>query len=135
MGFQSNRKQFNGEYNKKKMLALDTIGVFVSDAAKALTPVADITGGNLRLSNGYRVDQSQDQVIVGNSAEYAIYVEKGTGKYAEDGTGRKTPWAYTDEKTGELVWTEGQHPQPFIRPAFENNQAQIKQILKRTMKM
>ena len=35
------------------------------------------------------------------------------------------PWAYEDEKTGELIWTAGQHPHPFMRPALNDNRDAI----------
>ena len=63
--------------------------------------------------------------------EYAPYVEYGTGLFAEGGNGRKdVPWAYEDEETGELIWTSGQHPQPYMRPALDENREEIKRILR-----
>ena len=62
--------------------------------------------------------------------EYAPYVEYGTGLFAENGNGRKTGWAYEDEKTGETIWTRGQRPQPYLRPALTENRDNITQILR-----
>jgi HK97 gp10 family phage protein len=68
--------------------------------------------------------------IVFTPLEYAPYVEYGTGLYAENGNGRKdVPWAYEDEKTGELIWTSGQHPQPYMRPALDENREDVKRVL------
>ena len=65
----------------------------------------------------YRIKSLQDN---------KIDVEYGTGLYAEGGNGRKeVPWAYKDEKTGELIWTAGQHPHPFMRPALNDNRNDI----------
>jgi HK97 gp10 family phage protein len=50
--------------------------------------------------------------------QYAVYVEYGTGIYAEEGNGRQTGWIYPDRK-GELHFTRGMHPHPFMRPAAE----------------
>lgn len=65
-------------------------------------------------------------VAVGTNLDYAADVEYGTGKYAENGQGRKTPWVYKDptgktDKKGRPVWiwTEGNVPQPFLRPAWD----------------
>ena len=62
--------------------------------------------------------------------EYAPYVEFGTGLFAENGNGRKdVPWHYQDEK-GEWHTTSGMTPQPYMRPALNENRQLIKQILK-----
>lgn len=77
--------------------------------------------------------------LTGNSKKYEIKssydnkfdVEYGTGIHAEGGNGRKdVPWAYKDEKTGELIWTKGQEPQPYMRPALYDNKQAILAILK-----
>lgn len=61
---------------------------------------------------------------------YAPYVEYGTGLFAEDGDGRKdVPWHYQDDK-GEWHSTSGQKPQPFLRPALDENREQVLRIIK-----
>lgn len=66
--------------------------------------------------------------IIFTPLEYAPYVEYGTGLFAEEG-GRSTPWIYKDDK-GEWHRTSGQKPQPFMRPALEENREKIINILK-----
>ena len=66
---------------------------------------------------------------VGTPLEYAPFQEYGTGKFAENGNGRKTPWAYVDESTGETIWTAGNKPRPFLRPAINNNIRRVRDIL------
>lgn len=66
--------------------------------------------------------------IIFTPLEYAPYVEYGTGLFAEEG-GRSTPWTYKDDK-GEWHRTSGQKPQPFMRPALEENREKIINILK-----
>ena len=66
--------------------------------------------------------------IIFTPLEYAPYVEYGTGLFAEEG-GRSTPWIYKDDK-GEWYKTSGQKPQPFMRPALEENREKIINILK-----
>lgn len=94
-------------------------GVKVIQAeAKMLAPVDT---GNLRNNITTDVDREGD-IIVGKvdcNAEYAPYVEYGTGIYSSLGTGRQTPWIYRDSKG--FHYTRGQHPQPFMNPAFNNN--------------
>ena len=68
--------------------------------------------------------------IVFTPLEYAPYVEYGTGLFAEAGDGRKTPWLYEDEETGEKIFTRGQKPQPYLRPALNENREKIANILK-----
>lgn len=61
--------------------------------------------------------------------EYAPYVEYGTGLFAESGNGRKTPWGYKDDKDN-WHYTHGQHPQPYMRPALNENREKIITLLK-----
>lgn len=87
--------------------------------------------GALRNSIASKVENI-DGAIVGvvfTPLEYAPYVEYGTGLFAEEG-GRKTPWMYEDEETGEMIFTRGQHPQPFMRPALTENREKITRLLK-----
>lgn len=63
--------------------------------------------------------------------EYAPYVEYGTGLFATGTGGGRTdvPWIYQDEKTGEFIATSGQKPQPYMRPALDENRENIVKIL------
>ena len=65
--------------------------------------------------------------------EYAPYIEYGTGLFAVDGGRKDVPWNYQDEKG---VWhkTNGQKPQPFLRPALADNREKIMNILKESVK-
>nr|DAO48204.1 MAG TPA: putative tail component [Caudoviricetes sp.] len=60
--------------------------------------------------------------------EYAPYVEYGTGLFAEQ-SGRSKPWSYQDEE-GNWHTTKGQHPQPFLRPALNENKEKILELIK-----
>lgn len=84
--------------------------------------------GELKRSISSKVDGLTG--IIFTPLEYAPYVEYGTGLYAEGGNGRKdVPWAYKDPKTGDLIWTAGQEPQPFMRPALYDNKKNIIKLL------
>ena len=87
--------------------------------------------GALRNSIQSRVEESEGDIVgvVFSPLEYAPYVEYGTGLFAEEG-GRKTPWLYEDEETGEKIFTRGQKPQPYMRPALNENRERIIEILK-----
>lgn len=91
-----------------------------------------VDNGRLRASITHSVEATPEQARgrVGTNVDYAPYVHEGTGIYAKDGNGRKTPWSYRDPKTGERVFTHGQKPKPFLRDAMEQNQGKIAQIFK-----
>ena len=71
--------------------------------------------------------------VVFTPLEYAPYVEYGTGLFAENGGRQDVPWHYQDDK-GEWHTTSGQHPQPFMRPALEENREEIIRMLKEALK-
>lgn len=88
--------------------------------------------GDLARSITSKVESSGGEVegTVFTPLFYAPYVEYGTGLFAEDGDGRKdVPWNYQDDE-GNWHSTSGQKPQPFMRPALDENREQILLILK-----
>lgn len=70
--------------------------------------------------------------IVYTPLEYAPYVEYGTGLFAENGGRQDVPWHYQDDE-GNWHSTSGQHPQPFMRPALNENRNKIIRILKEAL--
>lgn len=107
---------------------LKACGERARDYARELVPKRT---GNLKDHINYEVDESDESVSVGvehMTPPYGIYVEFGTGKYAETG-GRMTKWSYKTA-SGQWVTTEGTQPKPFIRPAAENHTDEYRQILK-----
>jgi HK97 gp10 family phage protein len=111
--------------NNKIERKLTKVGMLVSSDAKNRAPV-DL--GNLRRSIEYNVNMQEKEVVIGTNTEYAPYQEFGTGIYNEDGNGRQTPWTYRTPD-GRVFTTEGNKPQPFLRPAFEENIQKIREIL------
>lgn len=91
--------------------------------------------GELRRSITSEVRETADGIegIVFTPLFYAPYVEYGTGLFAENGGRKDVPWVYKDDK-GEWHTTSGQHPQPFMRPAVDENRTQIIRILKEAIK-
>ena len=87
--------------------------------------------GALRRSITSEVEREGNEMVgtVFTPLEYAPYVEFGTGLFAESGGRSDVPWCYQDDK-GEWHSTSGQKPQPFMRPALNENREQIKRILK-----
>lgn len=116
---------------ESRQRALGKACALVEDAARTKAPKGDT--GDLRKFMSSRIEG--DIGIVFNPLEYAPYVEYGTGLFAEGGNGRKdVPWAYEDEETGELIWTSGQKPIPFLRPALYENRAEIVRYFKEGLK-
>ena len=66
---------------------------------------------------------------VGNTSDHAIYHHQGTGIYAVNGNGRKTPWVYEDPKTGEKIYTRGSKPNPYLKDTIEQEQSTISKLL------
>lgn len=91
--------------------------------------------GALRNSIQFDVRENGSEIVgtVFTPLEYAPYVEFGTGLFAEK-NGRKTPWIYEDEKTGKTIFTRGQKPHPYLRPALFENRKKITEILKESVK-
>lgn len=83
--------------------------------------------GELRRSITSKVEELEG--IVYTPLEYAPYVEFGTGLFAENGGRLDVPWNYQDDE-GNWHSTSGMHPQPFLRPALEENREKIARILK-----
>lgn len=106
--------------------ALSKACAIVERSAKQNAPKGD---GELRRSITSKVDGLTGTVFT--ALEYAPYVEYGTGLFAEGGNGRTwdLPWHYEDEK-GEWHSSSGQHPQPFMRPALDDNKSEILATIK-----
>ena len=92
--------------------------------------------GELRRSITNRIEGGDNDIqgVVYTPLFYAPYVEYGTGLFAEGGNGRKeVPWWYKDAK-GEWHSTSGQHPNPFMRPALNENRDKIIQLIEGALK-
>lgn len=107
-------------------LSLTAAGELLYAAIFPLIPTGDTTA--LKTSLAYKVDLANSRVTIGVNTPYAIYVEFGTGIYAENGNGRKGGWVYSDPDTGEAIFTLGSEPQPFMRPGYEDVKETIKKV-------
>lgn len=87
--------------------------------------------GDLRRSITSRIENNGDEIVgvVYTPLEYAPYVEYGTGLFAEKGGRKDVPWFYVDDK-GEWHITSGQRPQPYLRPALDENREAILRLIK-----
>lgn len=109
--------------------AMEDACLMIESDSKRECPTGDT--GRLRGSIESDVKTEGDNIIgtVGTNVEYAPYVEYGTGLFSSQGNGRKdVPWFYQDDK-GNWHSTSGQHPQPYLHPAFENNKDKINKLI------
>jgi HK97 gp10 family phage protein len=83
--------------------------------------------GELRRSIRSKVENNIGTVFT--PLEYAPYIEYGTGLFAEEGGRKDVPWHYKDDE-GNWHTTSGMHPQPYMRPALNENRDKIIEILK-----
>ena len=125
MKFVDNSEAVKRELERAAIRGLIKASLLVEGQAVLLAPVDK---GGLRDSIGYKVDESELVAYIGTNCEYAIYVEFGTGELAENGNGRKGGWVYKTPN-GEVRFTYGMPPQPYLRPAFRQNQKAIRDIL------
>lgn len=116
------------EITDKKAAALEAVGVTAEGFAKLLTPVGT---GRLRSSISHAV--KGDDVYIGSNLPYAGFVELGTGIYASDGQGRKTPWMYYD-RNGKLHYTRGIKPHHMLKKAASEHTEEYKRIIEAIMK-
>ena len=92
--------------------------------------------GELRRSIDSRIVEEPDMIqgIVFSDKEYAPYVLQGTGLFAVNGDGRKdVPWHYQDDN-GNWHSTSGQHPQPFMEKALDDNKDKCLNYIKQSIK-
>lgn len=108
--------------------AIQKACALVERSAKEKAPKGS---GELRRSITSKVEVGTDNIegVVFTPLEYAPYVEFGTGLFAENGGRKDVPWHYKDDE-GNWHTTSGQHPQPFMRPALNENREEILRILK-----
>ena len=113
--------------------AVDKACLFVEGEARRKAPKRT---GELRRSIESKVENNGDEIIgtVFTPLEYAPYVEYGTGLFAESGGRKDVPWNYQDDK-GEWHSTSGMKPQPFMRPALNENRERIVGLIREGLKI
>lgn len=106
---------------------LEKACVLVEKSAKQKAPKDN---GELRRSITSKVEDLSG--IVYTPLEYAPYVEYGTGLFAESGGRQDVPWNYKDDE-GNWHSTSGMKPQPFMRPALDENRQAILRVIKESI--
>ena len=113
---------------------LEAIGMTAEGYAKqTITDANRVDTGRLRNSISHTVKSEEEAVYIGTNVEYAIWHEIGTGIYAEDGQGRKSPWAFKDEK-GEWHMTSGVKPLHYLQKAAADHTDEYKRIMEASLK-
>lgn len=84
--------------------------------------------GQTKNSFNYKVNEGEMTCVVGSAQENAIWEEFGTGVYAENGNGRKTPWSYMDAK-GKWHKTVGKTGTGALRKSFKINEKPLQDRL------
>ena len=118
--------------NKMQELLMQNMELTLDHVAEKAKEKVGVGTGALRAdtrSLGVEIVGDEVQGAVGNSLEYAIYHHQGTGIYAVNGNGRKTPWVYEDPKTGEKIYTRGSKPNPYLKDTIEQEQSTISKLL------
>lgn len=124
--FIDNSNLFREEFEAACKRALERCGMQAEGYAKEnLTTLKAVDTGNLRNSITHKV--VENVAYIGTDVEYAIYIEMGTGKYAEGG--RKDPWVYQDEE-GRWHHTDGQRARPYLKPAVTDHKQTYRNIIK-----
>lgn len=122
------------ELERRAAAALEAVGQTAERHAKEGAPVGttrstgikNYHGGNLRKSLTHKTVNGE--VYIGTNMSvthngkrhpYPLYVEMGTGIYAEGGKGRKSPWSWQD-KNGKWHYTRGIKPTHFLKKAVSS---------------
>ena len=120
-GLDSTLSRLSNAIDKQKLNEiLQEACLLVERSAKQKAPKGRT--GELRRSIASRVEGEEG--VVYTPLEYAPYVEFGTGLFAEEGGRTDVPWSYKDEKD-EWHTTSGMPPQPYMRPALDENREEI----------
>ena len=118
--------------NKMQELLMQNMELTLDHVAGKAKEMVGVGTGALRAdtrSLGVEIVGDEVHGAVGNSLEHAIYHHQGTGIYAVNGDGRKTPWVYEDPKTGEKIYTRGSKPNPYLKDTIEQEQSTISKLL------
>lgn len=105
MRYQSNLRNVLNALDDAEERALTAVGEYVRSEAQMRSPVKT---GALRDSNDYRVEASEQKVLIGNSMDYGLWVHEGSSK---------------------------QRSQPWLRNSVMDNVSRIKSLISEMMRL
>ncbi len=109
--------------------ALESGANVIRNEAKQRCPYQSGTLRRSIVSKQLRQTAGENTWAVVAQEPYGLYVEFGTGIYAEGGNGRQSSWRY-QRNDGSWITTRGSRPQPFMRPAFQAKEGEALQEIK-----
>lgn len=126
-----NTKRFLKELQGKELRYVASGGELIKSNMQTRAPK---DSGNLinSIKTESFVEEGRAVSETGPTADYAVYVEYGTGVHAVNGQGRKTPWTY-QAPDGKWYTTIGAKAQPFAEPGFQAAIPGINAIAKRIL--
>lgn len=129
--------EFIDNSEKIKLILEQATAAGLEEAAAELESQAirntPVDTGQLKGAWAHVVDEQKMVATIGNTLENAIWTEFGTGEYAYDNNGRKTPWRYQDAK-GEWHSTTGKKPIRMLHNAFVIKKNAVIRILEQHYK-
>lgn len=119
----ANRVQFTDNTMQVRAALDDAVRAYLYEAGGELEAQVKrntrVGSGQLKNAWTYKVDESENKVVVGNPLENAIWEEFGTGEYALHGDGRQGGWYYQDIN-GKWHHTYGKAPHRAFHNAFNS---------------
>lgn len=110
----------------------------ITDATKKLQAHAKQNAPNKTVTLEQQILADVDETnfigTVTANVFYAVYVEYGTGIYAENGRGRSTPWTYQDDDGNWWHNVRGQKPNPFMRRALNDHIKEYNMLINNSLK-
>ncbi len=128
--FEDNRIQVK---EKIKEVCLAWLYEVAGEIASLVKRNSRVDTGQTKGSWGYIVDRDKMEAYVGSNHQNAIWEEYGTGQYALNGDGRKTPWRYQDTK-GNWHTTRGKKPTRALFKSFNAISSKAKKYLERKLR-
>jgi hypothetical protein len=120
-----------------KDMLQEVANVFLEEAAGEVEAQAKrysrVDTGQTKRSYTHTVDEANQKAIIGSNSKNAIYEEYGTGEYALNGDGRKTPWVYKNREN-EFRTTKGKKANRPLAKAFYKTKHKIERRAKMLFK-
>ena len=110
---------------------LEEVGGEVEAQTKQNTKVDT---GKTKGSWEHIVNADKMEVQIGSRYKNALWEELGTGIYALNGDGRKTPWVYKNPKDGKFYTTVGKKPRRALYNAYNSKKNLIIREARRRFK-